>query len=174
MLLVLARAMVRNIVLIRVARRSDLDQITSIYDEAVTTRTSNCDLTPRTHDRAREWFKEHEHPYAIWVADDDGIVRGWTALSPYDSKPCFRRTATSSTYVRSRDRRKGIGTALRSHLIAEAQTRGFRALVNRIFADNDVSVRLTKKLGFLEIGHMHAVAEVDGEPRDCVLLQLLL
>lgn len=160
--------------LIRAARLSDLDAITRIYDEATVSGTSNCDLTPRTRERARRWFEEHVSPFAIWVAQLDDEIVGWTALSPYDPKPCFRRTATSSTYVFSADRGRGIGTALRRHLIAEARRRGFHSLVNRIFADNEVSVALTKKLGFSQVGYMHAIAEVGGETRDCVFLQLVL
>lgn len=69
-----------------------------IYDQGVADRTATCDLSGLTAEGRREWFREHSHPYGIWVAIVDERVRGWVSLGRYDAKPCFRHTGTFSTY----------------------------------------------------------------------------
>ncbi len=54
-------------------------------------------------DRAR-------HP--VLVADDDGVVAGWAALSPWSTRGAYARTAEASVYVDEGHRREGIGRLL--------------------------------------------------------------
>lgn len=160
---------------LRLARESDLPAIVEIYAEGVEDGTANCELSPLTDEAIEAWREEHEDDrYPVFVAAVEGDVLGWTALSPYDRKPCFDRTASSSTYVRRSGRGRGIGTALRVRLIEEARARGFHTIVNRIFVTNEQSLALTERLGFVRVGYMPELAWKDGEPQDCAFYQLRL
>lgn len=160
---------------IRPADEADVARITAIYNQAVADRVATCDLSDIPEDKRTEWLKRHAAPYGVWVAEDDdqGVI-GWVALSPYDTKPCFHRSATFATYVDRRARGQGIGTLLRSRMIAEARANGFHALVNRIWAINTASIALAKRFGFREVGHFYDLVELDGQYIDCLFFQLLL
>lgn len=159
---------------IRPAAETDLPAITEIYNQAVEERIATCDLSDVPVDERRGWLARHQYPYGVWVAVAEQGVRGWVALSPYDSKPCFHRTATFATYVHRAARGTGIGMSLRTSMIETAKDRGFHSLVNRVWANNEASIRLALKFGFKQVGHMRELVEVDGELIDCVFFQLFL
>jgi L-amino acid N-acyltransferase len=161
-------------VTVRRAEERDLPAIVEIYNQGVEDGVASCDLSGTDAEGKKEWFAAHGDPYAVWVAEQGGAVVGWISLSPYDSKPCFARTATLSTYVRRGHRRHGAATALRGHLIAEARRRGFHALINRVWATNEASIAMSRKFGWEQVGHMKEIVFKDGEFIDCVFFQLEL
>lgn len=161
-------------IVVRPARDGDVPAITAIYNQAVAERIATCDLSDVPEDKRAEWLRGHRHPYGVWVADDGAGVVGWVAVSPYDPKPCFRRTATFATYVSRRARGRGVGKLLRARMIDEARARGFRALVNRVWANNEASIRLAKHFGFRQVGHFPQLVELDGQFIDCLFFELLL
>lgn len=160
---------------IRLADEVDVGRITAIYNQAVVDRIATCDLSDVPEDKRAEWLRRHAAPYGVWVAEDhDERVIGWVALSPYDAKPCFHRTATFATYVDRDARGQGIGTLLRSRMIDEARSRGFHALVNRVWANNMASIALAEHFGFRKVGHFQDLVEMDGQYIDCLFFELLL
>ena len=159
---------------VRPAGQDDVPAITDIYNQAVAERTATCDLSDVPPDRRGEWLRRHRDPYGVWVAEGDGAVLGWVALSAYDPKPCFHRTATFATYVSREARGMGVGTQLRSHMIIEARSRGFHALVNRVWANNTASIALAMRFGFREVGRFPELVEIDGKYIDCLFFELVL
>ena len=97
---------------IRLATETDLPAIVDIYNQGVEDGVASCDLSGTDVEGKREWLAAHTDPHAVWVAEQDGLVVGWICLSPYDSKPCFAKTGTLSTYVRRGYRRLGAATRL--------------------------------------------------------------
>jgi L-amino acid N-acyltransferase YncA len=159
---------------IRAASASDVDAITDIYNQAVHEHIATCDLSDVPPENRRAWLAGHRYPYGVWVAEADGLVQGWMVISPYDSKPCFGKTATFSTYVRDTSRGQGVGSALRQYMIEEAERRGFHVLVNRVWADNEASIGLAKRFGFQQVGYMPELVEIDGHFVDCLFFELVL
>jgi L-amino acid N-acyltransferase YncA len=159
---------------LRTARPSDVEAITEIYNEAVTDRVATCDLSDVPVHRRRDWLAALNHPYGVWVAENDGVVQGWVALTPYDAKPCFHHTATFATYVRRAARGRGVGTQLRTWMIDRAREHGFHTIINRVWATNDASIALAERFGFVEVGRMRELVELSGEYIDCVFFQLML
>lgn len=159
---------------IRAATPDDIATITEIYNQAVHERVATCDLSDVPPEARRDWLAGHRYPYGVWVAEGDEMVRGWMVISPYDTKPCFRRTATFSTYVHRAARGQGVGSALREHMIEVAERRGFHALVNRVWADNRASIALAERFGFQLVGHMPELVEIDGRFTDCLFFELVL
>jgi len=159
---------------IRAAVPDDVDAITDIYNQAVHEHIATCDLSDVPPESRREWLEEHRYPYGVWVAEVDETVRGWMVISQYDPKPCFRKTATFSTYVHRAARGQGVGSALRKYMVQEAGRRGFHALVNRVWADNRASIALAERFGFQLVGHMPELVEIDGRFVDCLFFERVL
>ena len=158
----------------RLARPDDVDAITEIYNQAVADQVATCDLSDVPVDRRREWLAAQSYPYGVWVTEDDTGVQGWVALLPYDSKPCFHRTATFATYVRREARGRGVGSLLRTWMLDQATERGFHTVVNRVWAVNTASIALAKRFGFVEVGRMRDLVDLSGSYVDCVFFQLVL
>src|SRR5689334_8076669 len=55
------------------------------------------------------------------VAEVDGRVAGWAALSAYSDRCCYRGVAEDSVYVASWAQGRGVGRALLEELIARAE-----------------------------------------------------
>ena len=159
---------------VRAADQGDVPAITEIYNQAVAEHIATCDLSDVPEDRRSEWLARHFYPYGVWVAEDEVATRGWVAVSPYDAKPCFHRTATCATYVARGARGSGVGTLLRAHMITEARRRGFHSIVNRVWANNDASIALAKRFGFQQVGYFKELVDLDGELVDCLFFQIML
>ena len=159
---------------VRPAAADDVPMITQIYNQAVEEHIATCDLSDVPEDQRHAWLARHADPYGVWVAEDENGIQGWVCVSPYDTKPCFSRTATFATYVHRDARGSGVGSQLRTMMIEEARARGFHSLVNRVWANNEASIRLARKFGFEQVGHMRDLVLMEGEYIDCLFFQLLL
>lgn len=156
------------------AAPDDLAAIGEIYDHAVSEGTANCDLEGLTLAERVAWLDAHRGRYRVWVARDGDRILGWTALSPYDRRPCFRDTGSIATYVSPTARGCGVGSALRQHLVGEAARLGFHALLSRVWATNDPSIALSQKFGWNKVAHMRETVRVGDRYIDCLLFQEVL
>ena len=111
------------------------------------------------------------HPSLRLVAEDDGHVVGWAALSPYSSRRCYRGVAEESVYVAEAARGRGIGHSLLEELIARAEAEGYWTLLAGIFPQNVASVALHTSCGFRIVGTHVGLGERDGVFRDVLTLE---
>jgi phosphinothricin acetyltransferase len=106
--------------------------------------------------------------------EDGGEVVAWASAPPYRDRAAYAGVRDFSVYV-ARDRRgRGFGRAAMEALIAECEARGYWKLVSRIFPENTASLSLCRALGFREVGVYRRHAKLDGEWRDCVVVELLV
>ena len=156
---------------IRDAHESDLPAIIKIYNTAIVTRMSTAQLDTVTLEDRRDWLKEHSanrHPF--WVAEIDGEIAGWLTLKAFLPRAAYRDTAEVSVYVKEKFRRRGVGRALLDQAIGRASELGIRAMVGRIFAHNEPSLRLFAEVGFEKWGLLPGVARLDGVERALTIM----
>ena len=79
-----------------------------------------------------------------------------------------------SVYVAREARGKGAGRAVLAALIEAASAHGLHKLTSRVFPENVASRALLKQSGFAEIGIHRRHGKLDGEWRDCVVVELLI
>jgi len=108
------------------------------------------------------------------VADRDGDVVGWVAVSPVSRRPAYRGVVEHSVYVARRTRRSGVGRALLDALVAEAPRHGIWTIQTSIIDANEASLRLHEAAGFRVVGRRERIARLDGAWRDTLLLELRL
>lgn len=160
---------------IRPAVLADCPAILDIYNEAVLTTTASYDYEPRTLEHRLAWFEDHRrHDYAIFVAEVDGRVVGWSSLSRYHDRPGYRFTAENSVYIAASHRGQGLGRLLMLPLLQAARDRGLRAIIAVIDASNEASVRLHTSLGFEKVGHFRQVGFKFERWLDVAYFELLL
>ncbi len=159
---------------IRSAEKADLPAINRIYNYYVRETTSTFQLEPETDAGRLAWFKNHDGRHPVFVAEFDGSVVGWVALSAYSLRGGWRVTAENSVYLDKSFVGRGIGKMLLKKIIAEAVRLDFRSLVARICAEQTASVALHSGVGFVEIGRLREAGEKFGRRLDVVYMQRLL
>lgn len=159
---------------IRPATPDDVPAITAIYNQAVLTSTVSFDLEPKTEDDRMRWFTERKPQHPVVVAEQNGVLMGWGALSKFAERPAWNGTAEISVYVSETHRRKGLGRALSLALLELAPDLGLHAILARICTENLGSISMVRSLGFSEAGTVHEVGRKFGRWLDVVTWEYLI
>jgi phosphinothricin acetyltransferase len=105
------------------------------------------------------------------VAELDGIVAGWAALSPVSARRCYAGIAEDSVYVARELRGLGIGRRLLQTLIARSEAAGIWTIQAAVFPENHATLALHERCGFRVVGTRERIAKRDGIWRDTVFLE---
>ena len=156
----------------RAATASDVAAIAQICNEGIEDRVATFQVLPRSRDDMLAWF-DGDHPFV--VAESDGSVVAWASAHPYrPGRPWYDGIAEFSIYVSRAARGRGAGRVTLQALINDCESRGCWKLISRIFPENEASLALCRSLGFREVGVYRRHGRLDGEWRDCVIVELLL
>ena len=156
--------------LIRPLVPSDYLAVAAIFGEGIATGQATFETAVPSW---KEWDAAHlaEHRF---VAELEGAVAGWTAIVPYSRRVVYQGVGEVSVYVASGARGGGVGRALLAALIESAPAGGLWMLQAGVFPENEASLALHRTFGFREVGRRERIAQLDGEWRDVVLLELRL
>jgi L-amino acid N-acyltransferase YncA len=159
--------------LIRAAQPQDLAVITGIYDHAVRHGTASFELDPpdqKEMTRRYEMLRGGGYPYL--VAELTGEIVGYAYAGPYRARPAYRWSVEDSIYIAPHSHRRGVGRALITRLVAEAEAGGFRQMI-AVIGDsaNAGSIELHRSAGFRMVGTFDNVGFKFGRWLDSVLMQ---
>jgi len=149
---------------------ADWPQVAAIWAEGIATGNATFETEPPS------WaaFDATRRPEGRFVAELEGTVVGWAALSPVSSRPCYAGVAENSVYVASAARGQSVGTALMQALAAAASTAGIWTIQTSVFPENEASIALHERAGFRIVGRRERIAQLDGVWRDTLFLELRL
>lgn len=159
---------------IRPATEADLPAINAIYNHYVLTSTCTYQYEPETEAGRRAWFAEKSEKHPVVVAEEDGQVLGWGALSPFRNREGYRFTVEASVYIRHDRQRKGIGRAIMQELIERARKLGYRVMIGGASAEQTASIALQESLGFEHVARFREIGYKFDQWLDVVFLQLKL
>jgi phosphinothricin acetyltransferase len=153
----------------------DLPAINDIYNYYVPRSTCTYQVEPETLENRLVWFRNHPpETYPVLVAEIDGKVAGWGALSKFRERAAYAPTAEASVYIHHEMHRRGLGKVLLKDLIERARAAGFHSIIGGTSADQAASIALQESLGFQRVGHLVEVGYKFGRRLDVVYLQLML
>ena len=151
---------------IRDLRPEDWPAVREIYEEGIRGGDATFETETPTWER---W--DAAHPDLRLVAERDGVVVGWAALSPASARRCYRGVGEVSVYVAEAARGAGLGRALLDELVGRSEQAGYWTLTAGVFPENEASVRLHRACGFREVGVRERIGEAAGVWRDVILLE---
>jgi L-amino acid N-acyltransferase YncA len=145
----------------------DWPAVRAIYEEGIATRNATFETF------APDWeaWDAGHLPGCRSIADVDGAVVGWGALSPVSSRCVYGGVAEVSVYVTASAQGRGVGRALLERLVEESEQLGIWTLQAGILAENVASRALHVRCGFREIGVRERLGQLHGQWRDVVLLE---
>ena len=159
---------------IRHASPADAEAIRAIYNHEVEHETSTFDLIPRSLEDQLAWQGAREGAFCVFVAELEGEVAGFGALSPYKERAAYRTSVEDSVYVRRDLAGRGIGRAILGHLLDTAADGGFHAVMARITTLSEASIALHSALGFEMVGVEREIGRKFNRWLDVALMQCLL
>lgn len=159
---------------IRLARSDDLPAINDIYNHYVRESTCTYQETLEPMESRHAWFERHGPEHPVTVAEADGHVVGWGALSPFHTRSAYRHTVENSVYVHHAHHRRGIGDAILTDLVARARAIGHRTIIAGIDAGQAASIAIHAKHGFVRVGHLKDVGRKFDRWLDVIYMQVVL
>jgi phosphinothricin acetyltransferase len=159
---------------VRLAHPDDAPAITRIYNQGIEERIATFEVEPRTADDIMAILHEHGDRFPTVVGERDGQIIAFAWVGPYRPRSCYAGVGEFSVYTARAARGTGAGRAVLEALLRECEQRGFWKLVSRIFPENTASRGLCRRLGFRQVGIYHRHGKLDGEWRDCVIVERLL
>jgi len=141
-------------------------EVARIYEAGIATGNATFETEVPSWDA---W--DAAHPELRLVAEREGEVVGWAALSPASSRRCYRGVAEVSVYVAADAQGGGVGLALLERLVAVSEDAGYWTLTAGVFPENEASLRLHRACGFRDVGVRERLGESAGVWRDVLLLE---
>ena len=152
---------------VRALERRDWPAVRRIYAEGIATGDATFEtVVPPVSALERKWLGGHR-----WVAEVDGDVAGWAAISPVSERECYAGVGESSVYVGEGWRGRGVGKALIRAQVMGADAGDLWTLQTSIFPENRASVGLHHAAGFRTVGVRERIARLGGEWRDTVFME---
>jgi L-amino acid N-acyltransferase YncA len=159
------------VLLVRPAEPGDAAAVAAIYNEGIADRVATFETRERSAEEAREWLAG-DLPFV--VATVNGQVVGWARVAPYSDRCVYAGVGEHGVYVARTARGHGVGRRLLDELCLAAETAGLYKLTSRIFADNASSIAAHRAAGFDVVGVQRRHGRLDGDWKDCVLVERLL
>jgi L-amino acid N-acyltransferase YncA len=152
---------------IRPMSAEDASAILAIYAEGIEDGLATFETRCPTW---QEWHEAHIEECRL-VAEDDGTVLGWAALSPVSRRKCYRGVAEVTFYVARSARGRGVGSALLEALVEASEEAGFWTLQAATFEENTASLLVQDRCGFRVVGTRERIGQLDGRWRTTVLTE---
>ncbi len=162
-------------VTVRTATEQDLPAMLEIYNDVIANTTAVWHYEPHTLAMRQEWFAQRKQQgFPVFVAEEDGKILGFSTYGSFRPWPGYKNTVENSVYVAADSRGKGISKLLLPPLIEAAKQGGIHAVIAAIDAENEISIALHKKFGFVEVGHLKEVGWKFERWLDLKLMELIL
>lgn len=146
---------------------ADWEQVASVYRQGIATGNATFETDVPAWE---EWDAGHLDAPRL-VADGEGDVLGWVALSPVSDRCVYNGVAEVSVYVVAATRGKGIGRTLLDEMIQASEEAGIWTLQAGVFPENEASLALLRACGFCVVGVRKRLGTMNGGWRDVVLLE---
>ena len=157
---------------IRPATESDAEAIVAIYNEGIADRVATFETRARAPAEVAAWLSERL-PLLV-ATGDDGAVLGFARVSPYSDRCVYTGVGEHGVYVARAARGQQVGRRLLDALVTASEQAGLYKLTSRLFTDNAASRAAHLAAGFEEVGIQRRHGRLDGEWKDCVLVERLL
>lgn len=184
---------------VQLASVDDLSAILAIYNQSIAGKQASANLAPVTIKERKNWFNEHlndpkrpiyvvkairpnynhDNPNGDIIENTDkteqierdlSTIVAWGSFSDLYARTAYHISSEISIYLHQDYQGQGLGSLLIQWMMTQAPALGIHNIVALIFAHNQPSLRLFRKLGFEQWGYMPQVCDMQGFIADVVML----
>lgn len=141
--------------------------VRNIFMQGIETKNATFETKSPTWN---QWDKSHRKDCRL-VAEINGKIAGWVALSNVSDRCVYAGVAEISIYIGNEYKGKGVGNRLMDAVIYESEKAGLWTLQAGIFKENTVSIKLHRKHGFRLVGIREKLGKMNDEWRDVALME---
>ncbi len=117
--------------------------------------TATWEVGPVDVDERRAWLATHgTGRHETIVAEVDVRVVGYAGCGALRAGVGYRDTVEHSVYLLPEAQARGLGTRLLTEVVVAARAHRFHVMVGGLSADDEASLRLHRRLGFVETARM--------------------
>ncbi len=142
-------------------------EVARIYEDGIATGDATFETEVPTW---MQWDGSHLGAHRF-VAERDGTIVGWVAVSPVSDRCVYGGVVENSVYVDAKARGQGVGRTLLEALIGSTEQAGIWTIQTGIFPENESSVRAHERVGFEIVGRRRRLGKLNGTWRDVLLLE---
>jgi phosphinothricin acetyltransferase len=158
----------------RLATPADAVAIARIYNQGIEERVATFETEPRTTEQLATTIRDKGDRFPTVVVERAGQIVAWATAGAYRARPAYAGVAEHSVYVSREARGTGAGRVALDALFQAYAERGFWKILSRIFPENVASLKLHERAGFRVVGVYRRHGKLEGEWRDCVIVEKLI
>jgi L-amino acid N-acyltransferase YncA len=158
----------------RLATPADAAAIARIYNQGIEERVATFETEPRTAEQLATTIRDKGDRFPTIVVERNGQIVAWATAGAYRARPAYAGVAEHSVYVAREARGTGAGRLALDALFQAYAQRGFWKILSRIFPENVASLKLHERAGFRVVGVYQRHGKLEGQWRDCVIVEKLI
>jgi phosphinothricin acetyltransferase len=151
--------------MIRLATLADAEQVQAIYAPYCHTPIS-FEVGPPSVEEMQERLAKVLGQYPWLLCEEGGEVLGYVYATQHRERAAYRWSVDTTVYVRQGRRRRGVGRALYTSLLAVLPLQGYVNAYAGITLPNPASVGLHEAMGFQPVGVYRQVGFKTGAWHD--------
>lgn len=157
---------------IRAFEPADFAAVQDIYQQGIATNNATFALQKKSWE---QWQSSMLSDTLLVIVELDSQgqeqLLGWAGLSAVSSRAVYAGVGEVSIYISPLAAGRGVGTLLLNDLITLCENLGFWTLQAAIFPENNASIALHNKCGFITLGCRKALGKMHGVWRDVEFLE---
>ena len=155
----------------REIKEQDFPVIKEIYDWYIAHSTATFHTEPILIAQLKEFIFINHPLYKSYLVFNGDELAGYCFLTYYKNRQAYNRTAEVTIYLKADYCHKGIGLKALDFLEQRAAANGLKNLIGIISGDNEGSIALFEKAGYLKCAHFRKVGEKFDKVLDVVAFQ---
>lgn len=154
--------------------KEELPPACQIYNHYSLNSTATFRDTPVTIREFSRLIAMRSAGYPSFLIREEHKILGFCVLNRYKPLNSYDRTAEVTIYHVPDQCSRGIGRTVLGHLEETARDRGIRVLLATITNENQRSIRLFERMGYVRCAYLRSVGEMYGRILDLVMYQKIL
>ncbi|WP_010249811.1 GNAT family N-acetyltransferase [Acetivibrio cellulolyticus] len=151
-----------------------LPELLDIYTYYVLNTTATFHEKPLSISEMRELVIFKDSKYETYVIKDGTQLCGYVILTQHKKREAYDNTGEITIYLKSDYIGKGIGSRAITFIECIAKSKGFHVLIATICGENEKSIRLFERNGYVKCAHYKEVGRKFGNWLDLVAYQKLI
>ena len=161
-------------IVFRETKKSDTKRLLEIYNYYVSNSTATFHLEEIGLKEMENILFFDDPLYSSYsIIENDNII-GYCILSEFKTRKAYRVTGEITIYIDNEYLGKKIGYQAAKFIEEKAKERNIHSLISIICAENERSIALFEKLGYVKVGHFKQVGKKFNRLLDVIYLQKIL